>query len=188
MMATKKNCMIVFFAIFLFWQNAFAQNLNHIFFIAQKQTFNVGGIDYQAWPITSNGSTYYFMEAGDPRPDSPQVYDIVAVLASSGVNDMIYFMTNKAGVALIATDADEYAGGSNVSTAAAWLTFAVMSYRQQGAHAAFPVGAASNLALTAKWKNGEGEWMAGNINEWAAAGYPTTGFHVTPQVVVFGSN
>ncbi len=182
----KKIAVLIIFFILCF-SSAASAKFFHIFFISQKQTYNIGGTNYDAWPINSGGQTYYFMKPGDPRPEAPTVYNIVDVLASSGANDMLYFVTRKAATALLASEADEYAGGSDVSTAAAWLTFAVMSFMDQGAHSPFPAGAAAKIAIAARWKDAADEWQSGNINDWQAAGFPQNGFHVTPKIEILGA-
>ena len=157
----------------------------HLFFISQKQTFNVGGTDYDAWVITSGGTDYYFMSPGDPRPEGYTVRDIVGVVASSGANDMLYFVTRSLPVALAATNSSEFAGGSDTSTASAYLSFTVLSYEQKAAHSAFPSGAAARLAIPARWKVSD-EWQSGNLADWASAGYPMDGFHVDIALKVLG--
>ena len=158
----------------------------HLFFISQKQTFNVDGTDYDAWVINADGDDYYFMSPGDPRPEGYTVRDIVMVLASSGVNDMLYYVTRNLNEALKASVSSEFAGGSDTTTGSAYLSFAVMSYEQAGAHSAFPKAAAAKLALPCKWKDGVGDWQSGSLGDWISAGSPTDGFHIDVAVRVLG--
>ena len=131
------------------------------------------------------GEDYYFMEAGDPRPAGTPVQNIVGVMASSGGNDMIYYVTSSGSVALMGSESAKYAGGSGSSTASAYLTFAILSTFDKAAHEPFPPGAAVKIALPCRWKDGE-NWVNGDINAWIAAGYPTTGFEVVPPITVLG--
>ena len=161
-----------------------ADRLFHLFFISQSQTFNVGGTDYNAWVVTTGGKDYYFMCPGDPRPEGYTVRDVVGIIASSGANDMLYFVTRNKNVAAAASVADEFAGGSNTSTASAWLSFALLSYEQKGAHSAFPKGAAAKLAIPAKWD--DGGMQSGTFGEWLAAGAPMDSFHVDVRLKILG--
>jgi hypothetical protein len=110
------------------------------------------------------------------------VKDIIGILASSGANDMIYYVTNKTNEATIASTATEFAGGSNTSTASAYLSFAVLSFLQKGAHSAFPAGAAAKLSLPCKWNGG-----SGTLADWIAAGYPLDSFHIDINFKVLGT-
>ena len=141
----------------------------HLFFIAEKQLFNIDGVDYNAW-VLGTDPVRYFMEAGDPRPEGYTVNNVL-LQASAGVNDMIYITTRSGSLAAEATLYPEYAGGSKTGVKDAWIDFTVKSMYQLGAHAAFPAGAAANLVLLCEWKEA-GEWVYGTLAEWQAAGFP----------------
>jgi len=151
----------------------------HLFFIDQKETFNVGGTDYQAWHI----GPYYLMEADDARPEGYTVHNIIKLLYSQGANDMIYVVVNDRTIAQAALSFSEYAGGGT-SYGGAWIDFVVRSYEQAGAHAAFPAGAAARAVLPVRWKSGE-EWAAGSLSDWIAAGKPSEGF-VNVAIRIYG--
>jgi hypothetical protein len=158
----------------------------HIFFISQKQNFNVGGEDYQAWVVTVDAQDYYFMHPNDPRPDGFTVRNIDGVIASSGVNDMIYYVTRNLNEAVISIQADEFAGLGERSTAAAFVSFAVMSYEGKGAHAAFPKGAAARKAIKARWKEGGVMQPWQTVEDWVAAGYPMDTIHFDVSMRILG--
>ncbi len=154
-----------------------AEKVFHIFFIVQKQSFNVGGTDYDAWVINVDATDYYFMHPSWPRPDGYTVRDIAAVLASSGAYDMIYYATFNLNEAEIALQADEFAGLGERTTAAAYQSFTIMSYEQKGAHAAFPAGIAAKKAIGARWKEGGVMQPWQKVEDWIAAGYPMDSIH-----------
>ena len=141
----------------------------HLFFITQKETFNVDGVDYDAW-VLGTAPVRYFMEAADPRPEGYTVHNVL-LQASSGANDMIYITTRSASLAAEATLYPEYAGGSKTGVKDAWVDFTVKSMFQLGAHSAFPANAAAKLVLLCEWKVA-GEWVYGTLADWQAAGFP----------------
>ena len=157
----------------------------HLFFISEKQTFNVDGTDYDAWVISAGGETYYFMEPGDLRPEGYTIRDINALLASQGVNDMLYYVTRNPIVAVTATLADEYAGGSNTTTAAAYVDFTCRSFLQVGVHSGFPAGAAAKIVLPVRWKTA-GKWTDGSLADWITAGTPTDSAHINIGLQILG--
>jgi hypothetical protein len=161
--------------------------LYHLFFISQKQTFNVSGADYDAWVINSDGDDYYFMEASDPRPEGYPVRNIIKVLASSGQNDMLYYVTANKDVAIKASKSDEFAGGSDTSTASAWLSFVALSFLQKGAHSSFPAGAAAKIVMPVLWRDEvTQEIVRGTLGDWVDAGSPTDSFHIDVGIEIFG--
>ena len=141
----------------------------HLFFITEKQTFNIGGVDYDAW-VLGTSPVRYFMEASDPRPEGYDIHNVL-LQASSGVNDMIYITTRNPALAAEATLYPEYAGGSKTGVKDAWVDFTVRSVNQLGAHSSFPAMAAANLVLLCDWKEA-GEWVHGTLADWEAAGFP----------------
>jgi len=160
--------------------------LYHIFFIAQKQQFNVAGSDYYAWVINSGGDDYYFMEPEDDRPEGYPIRNIVKVLASSGSNDMLYYVTNDSKTALACTNASEFAGGSDTTTASAWISFLSLSFLGEAAHSQFANGAAAKLVIPCRWKDG-GSFVDGTLGDWILAGSPMSGFHTDVAISIFGA-
>ena len=139
--------------------------MHHYFFITEKQTFNVKGTDYDAWII---GSRYY-TEAGDPRPEGSESYNITALLASAGGEDMLYVYESSSLLAS-AIDQPEYAGGGT-TYGNAWLDFTVRSYERVGKHWDFPAGSAAKTVLPCRWVN-SGEVVSGTVKDWITAGKP----------------
>lgn len=179
----KKFIIFIIATILLLFAGFAHAKVYHIFFIDQKQTFNVGGTDYDAWVITVDSTDYYFMEPGDPRPEGYTVRDIIGILASSGVNDMIYYVTNNTNQASIASQAAEYAGGSEVSTASAYLTFSILSVYDKAGHEPFPPRAALEKAINCQWQGSGG---LKTVEDWITAGYPITNFQCMPTIEVLG--
>jgi hypothetical protein len=156
----------------------------HIFIIDQKQTFNVDGTDYDAWVLSSGENTRYYMLPSDPRPEGRNVHNVIAKLASSGVNDMLYIFERSLAAAEVMTVLDEYAGGGN-TYGNAWIDFIVKSFLRLGAHSAFPAGAAAKLTLLTRWKV-DGEWVSGTLGDWIDAGEPMDSAHTNVGHRVFG--
>ena len=177
-----KKLILIFLIVFMLAGLAHAKNY-HLFFIAEKQEFVVESVTHHAWTLGSD-PVRYFALSSDPKPEGYTVYNINLV-ASSGVNDMLYIVIRDGTQAAEATLYDEYAGGSTTTTAAAWLDFVVRSYEQKGAHSAFAAGAAAKETLLARWKV-EGEWVSGKLKDWISAGYPMDSATINPGITVLG--
>lgn len=171
----------------------FAIDSYHIFFIDQKESANIGGVDYDFWSVTIDGTDYYLMEPGDPRPEGYTVRNIVSVLASAGGYDLLYFITTNLSVALKATEAAEFAGAARagsgqsfrIAQSSAYLTFAFLSFTDQAGHAPLAIGAAAKLVFPCQWLDVSDEWQSGTFGEWIAAGHPIKGFHCSIPLDVF---
>lgn len=155
----------------------------HIFLISKKQDFTIAGEDYSAWVVTVAEEDYYFMHPSDPRPDGYKIRNIDGVIASSAGNDMLYYVTTERDIALMAEQANEYAGGGT-SVAKAYLMFTVMSYEQRGPSSAWARGTAAKKALLVDWQDSGPQH--GTLEEWVTAGYPLDRTVINPSLVRSG--
>jgi len=161
----------------------------HLFFIAKKSSFVVDKITYPGWPLGTD-PVRYFMEPGGERPEGYQVTD-VRILSSEGIGKdetfRLYGITRDESLYYEAQDYPEYAGGSNTTTAAAWLDLTVNSYEQNEAHASLPAGTVAKETLRVRWKDDKGDWVGGkNLKDWKAAGKPSKAKTTNPGLTFFG--
>jgi len=156
----------------------------HLFFICEKKSANIGGVDYDYYEITKDAETYYMMEYGWPHPPGFTVYR-ATLLANSGLNYMLHFHTTDTTKANIAGSSDQYAGGGiskyyEVALASAHESLIFLSVNQKGVHAAFPPQAVIKLIIPCQWTDGGSQ--SGTYGDWLDAGAPAEDFRANPII------